>query len=270
MNIVCAGDCGVDRYVNRGIDRAGGITLNFAVNARRLFPPGDRVVVITAVGRDGEGAIVLEAIDRFGIEALLVEGEGRTPVQYIEQDESGDRRFVGYEVGVLAAHRVGARERDAIAGSDLLIAPVYTQVVDFFDSVMSVPSRGVRAVDFSDLADFGADVGIVERYLPAFDVGFFGLTPGDRDLLSALDILARHERRLFVVTLGAAGSLALGGIDRIERPALPVPRVVDTTGAGDTFAAGFLSEYCYSRDVARSLEKGNEEAALSIQRVGAF
>jgi len=72
------------------------------------------------------------------------------------------------------------------------------------------------------------------------------------------------------VTLGAQGSLALGGERRLACPAVEVPRVVDTTGAGDTFAAGFLREYCASRDAARSLARGAEEAATSVQRVGAF
>jgi sugar/nucleoside kinase (ribokinase family) len=46
--------------------------------------------------------------------------------------------------------------------------------------------------------------------------------------------------------------------------------VVDTTGAGDTFAAAFLSEYVRSKNVARSLNRGAEEAAATVQRVGAF
>ena len=155
MNIVCAGDCGVDRYLNRRLDRAGGITLNFAVNAKRLFHSTDRVFVITAVGRDPEADVVLGAIQQFALESVVIRGDGATPVQYIEEQESGERRFVGYVEGVLAGYRVGGRERGVIGDSDVLIAPVYTQVVGFFESVLDAPSRGLRTVDFSDLADFG-------------------------------------------------------------------------------------------------------------------
>ena len=270
MNIVCAGDCGVDRYLNRRLDRAGGITLNFAVNAKRLFPSTDRVFVITAVGRDPEADVVLGAIQQFALESVVIRGDGATPVQYIEEQESGERRFVGYVEGVLAGYRVGGRERGVIGDSDVLIAPVYTQVVGFFESVLDAPSRGLRTVDFSDLADFGSSTELVRRYAPRFHIGFFGLGPEDEHLIGQLEALAQETGKLFIVTLGAAGSLALGGPARLACPAVPVERVVDTTGAGDTFAAAFLSEYCYSRDVARSLEKGNREAARSIQRVGAF
>ena len=49
MRVVGVGDCGVDRYLNLGLDRPGGITLNFAVNARRVFPATDPVGVVTAL-----------------------------------------------------------------------------------------------------------------------------------------------------------------------------------------------------------------------------
>lgn len=96
------------------------------------------------------------------------------------------------------------------------------------------------------------------------------MSSGDATLIDALERLARRDRLLLVVTLGAEGSLALGGDRRLSCRAVTVPQVVDTTGAGDTFAAGFLREYCASRDAARSLVRGAEEAAASVQRLGAF
>jgi sugar/nucleoside kinase (ribokinase family) len=270
VRITAVGDCGVDRYLNLRRDRPGGIALNFAVNAKRLFPPTDTVGVVTALGRDPEALLVRRALDSFGLDACVEDRDGATSLQLIDRHPSGEKIFVRYEPGVLADYRLGPREREVIAGTDLLMATVYSQVEALFDSVMDAPSRGLRAVDFGDLADVTGDVGVVERYLDRFHVGFFGLGAGDAARIARLENIARRSGRLLVVTLGADGSLALGAGERIACPAVPVPNVVDTTGAGDAFAAGFLREYSESRRVGESLERGARNAALSVQRLGAF
>ena len=270
MRITAVGDCGVDRYLNLGRDRPGGITLNFAANARRLFPMTDAVGVITALGTDREADLVRRAIAELGLEACVVEREGATSIQYVDRHPSGEKIFVRYEQGVLGDYRLGPREKEVLARSDVLMAVVYAQIEGFFDSVMQSPSPGLRAVDFGDLSGVTGGVGIVERYREAFHLGFFGLSSGDATLIDALETRARRQGQLFVVTLGGEGSLALGGAQRLSCPAVDVAQVVDTTGAGDTFAAGFLREYVSSRDPARSLARGAEEAAASVQRVGAF
>jgi fructoselysine 6-kinase len=273
MKVVCVGDCGVDRYVElgpRGLDRPGGITLNFAVNARRCFPPGTRITLVTAIGNDREAGLVERAIARAGVGASVRRLAGSTPVQDIDLEPSGERRFLRYDAGVLRDFTIGPRQRALVRASDLLVTTVFAQVEGLFDSVMAVPSAGLRAVDFTDLSDIADGVGLVSRYVDRFDVGFFGLRSEQQALIDDLERIAVERRRLFVVTLGADGSVALGGARRLAQRAMPVARVVDTTGAGDSFAAGFLSEYCASRDVASSLERGSLEAARTIQHVGGF
>jgi fructoselysine 6-kinase len=228
------------------------------------------VSVVSALGTDAESRLVRRALDAFDLEACLAERDGATSVQYIDRQPSGEKVFVRYEQGVLGDYRVGPTEREVIARSDVLMAVVYSQVEGFFDSVMDSPSPGLRAVDFGDLASVTGGVSLVERYVDRFHVGFFGLTIAEGALIEHLERVARRSGRLFVVTLAADGSLALGGTEREAGPAVVVPRVVDTTGAGDTFAAGFLREYVSSRRVRASLARGAAEAAEVVQRVGAF
>jgi sugar/nucleoside kinase (ribokinase family) len=91
---------------------------------------------------------------------------------------------------------------------------------------------------------------------------------GARDLGEALAILAGKVPTL-VITRGAEGALALDQGEGIEVPAAPIDDVVDTTGAGDLFAAGFLVARARGHDLAKCLETGAIAAAEIISHFGA-
>ena len=73
---------------------------------------------------------------------------------------------------------------------------------------------------------------------------------------------------LLVVTRSAKGAVAVKGGTRYEVDAEPIERVVDATGAGDQFAAGFLQGVADGRDVSDCLTMGAICAAEVIQHVG--
>ena len=91
---------------------------------------------------------------------------------------------------------------------------------------------------------------------------------GQGSLQRALDTLAAQVRTL-VVTRGAAGALGIEAGEMAQIPAATVDKVVDTTGAGDLFAAGFLTACCRGHDLKRCLETGAIAAAEVISHFGA-
>jgi sugar/nucleoside kinase (ribokinase family) len=72
-----------------------------------------------------------------------------------------------------------------------------------------------------------------------------------------------------VVTRSEEGALALRGSDRADVPAEPIAKLVDTTGAGDLFASGFLVGEARGLGLERSLRLGAICAAEVIQHYGA-
>jgi sugar/nucleoside kinase (ribokinase family) len=72
-----------------------------------------------------------------------------------------------------------------------------------------------------------------------------------------------------VVTRGEHGALAMRGGERVDVPAHAVQKLVDTTGAGDLFAAGFLVGEARGLGLDRSLRLGTVAAAEVIQHYGA-
>jgi sugar/nucleoside kinase (ribokinase family) len=270
VRFVCAADCGVDRYADRGLERAGGIGLNVAVHMRRLCARGDSVTLVAPIGDDDGAAVVRDAIARTGIEPCLEVVPGATPVQHIRHGPGGERVFERYDEGVLGAFRVSERQCHAIARSDVLAAAAFGQGLEFFESVMACRPGGLRAVDFTNANDVGDPVEFVARWAPELDVGLFGLGREKAALIDALEAIAQARERLFVVTLGAGGAVALGGRERTACAAPAVARVVDTTGAGDAFTAGLLCELAHGRDVAHSLRRASEVAASTLGHLGSF
>ena len=269
MKVVCVGDIGVDQYLPSREQRFGGITANFARQAREEFPVDDEIHIVSCIGSDDGADLVRSSLVGAEIDCHISAIPGDTPTQLIELQADGERNFIRYDPGVLNDFEFNWEQREIIARSSLLVAPVFVQIVDLFHELLAIETDGLIAIDFADFREH-PDFDLLEKSIDKVDIGFFGLSVDDTAVIDRIALLAARHARLFVVTLGADGSRVFHGNQEYRCDAVPVEKVVDTTGAGDAYAAGFLSRYCHDASQYRDGDAAWCGACYSAARLGAL
>ena len=89
-----------------------------------------------------------------------------------------------------------------------------------------------------------------------------------KNLLDSISQLKKLNK-LIVVTRSENGSMAIKDNEIVNCNSIKVNKVLDLTGAGDLFAAGFLKEYLDNSDIKKCLETGSILASKIIQKIGA-
>ena len=80
---------------------------------------------------------------------------------------------------------------------------------------------------------------------------------------------SKKINKLIIITRGEKGAIAIQGNEIFECNIQKNLNVIDLTGAGDLFAAGFLHGYLNKLSISESLEKGTEMSSKVIQQIGA-
>ena len=80
---------------------------------------------------------------------------------------------------------------------------------------------------------------------------------------------AKEVNKLIVITRGEKGAIAINGNQVVECEVMKNLKIVDLTGAGDLFAAGFLHGFINKLSLNESLDKGTEMSSKIIQQIGA-
>ena len=80
---------------------------------------------------------------------------------------------------------------------------------------------------------------------------------------------SKQLNKLIIITRGENGSIAVKGEEVVENDIQKNLKIVDLTGAGDLFAAGFLHGYVNRLSIKQCLEKGTEMSSKVIQQIGA-
>ncbi|MEM7127533.1 MAG: PfkB family carbohydrate kinase [Chloroflexota bacterium] len=269
MKIVSVGEITIDRYLNQNLSFVGGIGLNFAVQAKR--GGAESASMVSCVGDGPLGTWVLETLEKEEVDTTnLAVLAGKTAEIDIEVNDDGERFFppCGYRANVLNQFHLTEAAKHFICQHDLVTTQYDGEAADSLAmQLIELPTNTIkRVLDFGDWSA-GRQKALSPATLNSIDLAFFS---GDEETVKRLEPLAEQSNCLIVVTLGAAGSLALIPSGSIFQPALDVEQIVDTTGCGDAFQAAFSLSYFLNGAVPMALRRGAEQAAQVLQHFGAF
>lgn len=270
----------------------GGDTLNTAVYLARCGGPALRVHYATALGDDSLSGGMLDRWAAEGVQTGLVQRlPGRLPGLYlIELDAGGERRF-HYWRGQAAARSYFETASTALEEQADALDALYLSGI----SLAILPPSGRERVLalMARMRAAGKLVAFDNNYRPRLwesvaDARYWygrAFATASVALITADDHQALHGLPSLEAAVSAAQALPVEEV-AIKRGALPtliggdavwhevatepVARVVDTTAAGDSFAAGYLSQRLRGAAAAEAAAFGNRLAARVIQHPGAL
>jgi sulfofructose kinase len=229
---------------------------------------GLRTRYVGKLGDDDAAALHCREFARAGVEAQLVTvPECSSPQSLILVDAAGERTVLCRRDERLIL-QPGDLDREWITNARALH-------VDGHDTAAAtLAARWARAAGVQVIADLDEAYPGVEHLLENIDYlivsrNFPGQITGEPHLEDALRLMHnRYKCRLTAATLGEEGVLAWDGAHFLYSAAYRVP-VVDTTGAGDIFHAGFIYGLLQGWPLQRQLDFACAAAALNCTAVGA-
>ena len=257
-----------------GTLNAGGEAVNAAVAAAKL---GLHTGIFCALGNDPAGESVLDELRRNGVDTRPVIRTGTTPVTTMFVREDGTRKSITNK-----AHRFNFHpERTPVFFTDaraILLGSLFRAPFDDPAGVFAMVNAAQAAgqLVFTDtklpnfrkltLADYREALPKIDWITPNEDEARF--FTGKEDPEAMADVFLDAGVRNVVIKLGSRGCFLKNGETALRLPALPV-RAVDATGAGDNFAAGFISEILRGASSEEALRFANACGAVCASAVGA-
>ena len=253
---------------------SGGSVANSIVGISQL---GNKVGFIGKVSDDEFGGKYEAGLKKENVEYFYTRKKEKLPtgtclILVTPDSERTMCTFLG-TAGKINENDVSA---DAVKNSDIIFLEGYLwdkgEPKKAFDKAIN--SAKIVAMSLSDLF-------CVDRHKPHFlnlvknnlDITF----SNEQEITSLIEAknfdevinFSKQLNKLVVITRGERGAVAVKGDEVVESDIRKNLKIVDLTGAGDLFAAGFLHGYINKLSTKECLEKGTEMSSRVIQQIGA-
>jgi sugar/nucleoside kinase (ribokinase family) len=258
MKVACFSVAALDYFPQQNKYYAGGNSLNQAIHFRQM---GHASAFVGAVGTDAAGdqlaaLLQAEAVDVSRMHRI----DGPTACNRIVNDDAGERYGVegAWAGGVYEHFELDETDWDYLDQYE--VWATHANGPNYLRALERKKSAQFMCVDFLHLKNYE----LLQKSLRVVDIAYFGGTP---DMVNDLAGIAKTNRGIIVLTLGARGSVAFAGERVYSQEALTTGKVIDTTGCGDAFQAAFTASYFATHDIHVSLLAGAElghTAAMSF------
>ncbi len=256
----------------------GGDALNEAVVASRL---GLTVELISKVGNDDAGKQVLEFLRENRVRTKVkVEENLETGINIVLIDEEGERRFLtnpASSLRKLAEEDIAwhlEEAADIVCLASMFVSPVLDipAMERVFRQIKSKEGR-VLVADMTT-AKKGETLEDIRCLLPYIDYVIPNETEaqrltGETDVYRNAELFLEYGASCVIIKRGAKGCLIKTAEQQMEVPAYKGAKAVDTTGAGDSFVAGFLWGLRNNLPLEECARFGCAVASCTVEQVGA-
>lgn len=260
-----------------GVTASGGSVANSCAVAAAL---GAKVAFLGKVGKDEMGEVFRREIASVGVHYGTAPLEADVPTArcLIIVTPDGQRTMNTY-LGAGGEFALPDLDETIIAASKVTYLEGYLFDPPAAQAAFAEAARMARAAG-KETALSLSDAFCVDRHRDGFRrliaEGIDILFANESEICSLYEVNSFEEAeakaaadvKIAVLTRSEAGSLIFHAGQRIEIPA-PAVKVVDTTGAGDAYAAGFLAAYTRNEGLEAAGRLGAQAASLAITRMGA-
>ena len=242
----------------------GGDALNESVVLSRM---GKKVQLISKIGADEAGRSIRKHLEKEKVSTkhVIVEQGLNTSVNIALVDADGGRKFLTdpyssqRKLGLEDVLPMLDETAPIVSFASIFISPCFS--IEKTEQLFTRPKNGETFDDLKFLFPY------MDIFVPN-DEEIFLLT-GEKDPYKNVQMLVDAGVKTAVVKIGKDGCL-IGTRDGILHvPAVAGVRCVDTTGAGDSFAAGLIAGLAEGRSIVDCARLGCAAASCSIEQVGA-
>lgn len=256
----------------------GGDALNEAVILSQL---GVKTELVSKVGNDDAGKQVLSFLKdkQVGINVKVEDGL-ETGINIVLIDKDGERRFLTNPSGSLRklAEEDIMEKLDTAADIVCLASMFVSPMLDIpamervFKKIKSKPER-ILIADMTT-AKNGETLKDIAGLLPYIDYIIPNETEaerltGEKDAFRNAELFLEHGANCVIIKRGAKGCLIKTLEQEIIVPAYNKAKAVDTTGAGDSFVAGFIRGLINGMPLEECARFGGAVASCTVEKVGA-